>query len=174
MVAQTVEEAKKQAQNNPGDIAASQNGSTAYEYNKANGNYPAGTNKCNEAVADWNQQAGRPRPQVKKSGILGWLGFTRDPTAKEWATRAIPGWSAPDSVANARKGDVIAVGHHDDNEGHVGIVVNPYSWSTASVNARTNPAGIVTVNSWGFRPPGQNEEHTGDVVVVRHYIGGPE
>lgn len=66
------------------------------------------------------------------------------------------------------------MGHHDDNEGHVGIVANSYSWFTASVNALTHPPGIVTVNSWGFRPPGQNEEDTGDAVVVRHYIGGPE
>ncbi|MDP9050871.1 MAG: RHS repeat-associated core domain-containing protein, partial [Acidobacteriota bacterium] len=32
--------------------------------------------------------------------------------------------SAPDSVANARPGDVIAVGHNYDAEGHVGIVVS--------------------------------------------------
>ena len=82
---------------------------------------------------------------------------------------SIPGWSSPDSVANARPGDVIAVGHHDDNEGHVGIVVAP--GQTASANALTHPAGIVTINNWGFRPGGQNEEHGGDSVVVRHYVG---
>jgi hypothetical protein len=42
---------------------------------------------------------------------------------------------------------------------------------TASVNANTNPRGIVTVNDWGFRSSGQNQEHPGDAVVVRHYIG---
>jgi cell wall-associated NlpC family hydrolase len=82
---------------------------------------------------------------------------------------SIAGWSAPDSVAHARPGDVIAMGHHDDNEGHVGIVVGP--GLTASVNANTHPGGIVTVNTWGFRATGGNQEHPGDVVVVRHYIG---
>lgn len=28
---------------------------------------------------------------MRRSGILGWLGFTRDPTAKEWATAPIAG-----------------------------------------------------------------------------------
>lgn len=164
---------KDKAKERIAKVAGSQKGSTIYEYDKSKDNYPSRTNKCNEAVADWIQEAGIARPQVKKSGILGWLGKTRDPTAKEWATKDIPGWSKPDSVANARIGDVIAVGHHDDNEGHVGIVLAP-GFATASVNALTTPAGVVTVNTWGFRSPGGNEEHKGDVVVVRHYMGEDE
>jgi hypothetical protein len=157
--------AQKQIANN----AVNQEGSATYEYGHSKGSYPAGTNKCNEFVADTVASSGAARPQVPRSGILGWLGLTRDPTAKEWATMSIAGWSAPDSVAHARPGDVIAMGHHDDNEGHVGIVVGP--GLTASVNANTHPGGIVTVNTWGFRATGGNQEHPGDVVVVRHYIG---
>ncbi len=152
--------------------AQASDGSNYYAYATPNFNYPADTNKCNEFVADTIQKAGAKRPQVKRKGILGWLGFTRDPTAKEWATAAIPGWSAPDRVANARPGDVIAMGHRDDNEGHVGIVVGP--GQTASADAYGSPKGTVVINDWGFRPQGMNGEHSGDVVVVRHYIGGDE
>jgi hypothetical protein len=161
--------AQKQAQQQIANNAVNQEGSATYEYGHSKGSYPAGTNKCNEFVADTVASSGAARPQVPRSGILGWFGLTRDPTAKEWATMSIAGWSAPDSVAHARPGDVIAMGHHDDNEGHVGIVVGP--GLTASVNANTRPGGIVTVNTWGFRATGGNQEHPGDVVVVRHYIG---
>jgi hypothetical protein len=64
---------------------------------------------------------------------------------------------------------VIAVGHTYDAEGHVGIVVS-FGW-TASANAKTTPAGIITVNSWGFRPAGFNDEGA-STVVVRHFLGG--
>src|SRR5271165_3831494 len=141
------------AQQQSGQIAnaaANQEGSGTYEYQNRTGSFPPNTNKCNEFVADTVASTGAPKPQVPRSGLLGLLGFTRDPTAKEWATMSIKGWSAPDSVANARPGDVIAVGHNYDAEGHVGIVVSP-GW-TASANARTTPAGIITVNNWGFRP----------------------
>jgi RHS repeat-associated protein len=157
--------AQQQIANN----AANQEGSGTYEYDHSKGSFPAGKNKCNEFVADTIDSSGVKAPSVPKSGILGWLGFTRPLTAKEWATMSISGWSAPDSVANARPGDVIAMGHHDDSEGHVGIVVG--AGLTASVNANTHPGGIVTVNDWGFRASGQNQEHPGDAVVVRHYIG---
>ena len=162
------------AQQQSGSIAnaaANQEGSGTYEYQNRTGSFPSNTNKCNEFVADTVASTGAAKPQVPKSGILGWLGFTRDPTAKEWATMSIKGWSAPDSVANARPGDVIAVGHTHDAEGHVGIVVSP-GW-TASANAKTTPAGIITVNNWGFRPAGANDEG-GSAVVVRHYLGGDQ
>ena len=156
------------AQQNAASAAANQEGSATYEYKNRKGNFGPGTNKCNEFVADTLASAGVPVPRVPKGGILGWFGATRAPTAKEWATMSFAGWSAPDSVANARPGDVIAVGHNYDAEGHVGIVVSP-GW-TASANANTSPAGIITVNNWGFRPAGQNQEG-GTSVVVRHYLG---
>jgi RHS repeat-associated protein len=167
---QTDTQAQQQSQT-IANAAANQEGSGTYEYQNRKGTFPAGTNKCNEFVADTVASTGAPKPQVPRSGILGWLGFTRDPTAKEWATMSIKGWSAPDSVANARPGDVIAVGHTHDAEGHVGIVVSP-GW-TASANSRTTPAGIITVNNWGFRSAGYNDEG-GGTVVVRHYLGGDQ
>jgi hypothetical protein len=162
------------AQQQSGSIAnaaANQEGSGTYEYQNRAGSFPPNTNKCNEFVADTIASTGAAKPQVPRSGLLGWLGFTRDPTAKELATMSIKGWSAPDSVANARPGDVIAVGHTYDAEGHVGIVVSP--GRTASANAKTTPAGIITVNNWGFRPAGFNDEGASS-VVVRHYLGGDQ
>lgn len=64
--------------------------------------------------------------------------------------------------------DVIAMAHHDDRDGHVGIYVG--NGMTASANA--NFGGKITVNNWGFRGPGQNGEHPGDAgPVVRKWIG---
>ncbi len=145
----------------------------ATDYLEANSkdNYKAGTNKCNQLVADAVQQSGAPRPQVPRSGILGWLGFKRDPTAHEWADPnvSIPGWSGTKSLAQSQAGDVIAQAH--GTYGHAGIVVGP--GLTVSVNSTTNPAGIVTRNNWGFRPRGQNGEGPHDPApVVRSYIGG--
>jgi hypothetical protein len=167
----TAEELAQQQSGAIANAAANQEGSGTYEYQNRAGSFPPNTNKCNEFVADTVASTGAAKPQVPRSGILGWLGFTRDPTAKEWATMSIKGWSAPDSVANARPGDVIAVGHTYDAEGHVGIVVSP-GWS-ASANAKTTPAGIITVNNWGFRPAGFNDEGASS-VVVRHYLGGDQ
>lgn len=92
------------------------------------------------------------------------------PTAHEWADPKVPikGWSSPMPLSKARPGDVIAQAH--GAWGHSGIVVAP--GQTASVNSTTHPAGIVTVNSWGFRPRGQNGEGRNDPApVVRRYIG---
>lgn len=135
--------------------------------------YAAGKDKCNELAADAVQESGRPRPQVPKSGILGWLGFKRDPTSHEWAdpTVHIPGWTDPKPLSQAKPGDVIAQQHNQQGSwGHVGIVVAP--GTTVSVNSTTKPAGLVTRNDWGFRPRGQNGEGPKDPApVVRSYTG---
>jgi len=62
--------------------------------------------KCDEFVADVVEESGRPRPQVKKSGILGWVGFKRDATANELTDPNvnIPGWSKPGPVSGAAPG----------------------------------------------------------------------
>jgi RHS repeat-associated protein len=60
-------------------------GSRAYLEGKSKDNYKAGTNKCNELCADAVQESGRQRPQVNRSGILGALGLTRDPTVNGFA-----------------------------------------------------------------------------------------
>jgi hypothetical protein len=110
--------------------------------------------------------AGRDRPQVKYTGWRGWLGLTRDPSAKEWATRDIPGYSAPMSVSSASKGDVIAVGHSGDAQGHVGIYVG----GSGVASANWYQGGAITVNNWGFRSAGNNDEG-GGTVVVRKWLG---
>ncbi len=156
-----------------GSVADSKVGTNAYLQSGSKGVYGCGTNKCNELVADSVQESGRPRPQVPKSGILGWLGFTRDPTANEWANPNvnIPGWSKPGPVSGAAPNDVIAEQH--GAWGHAGIVVRTMdgSLATVSVNSTTNPAGIVTRNDWGFRGRGGNGEGASDPApVVRHYL----
>jgi cell wall-associated NlpC family hydrolase len=157
------------------NAASSQAGSMKYSINGTTISgggvtYGKGTNKCNEFACDAVQSGTGYRPQVPKSGILGWLGFTRDPTAKEWATIAIPGYSGPLPLSTASPGDVIAMAHHDDPEGHVGIYVG--NGMTASANAYQG--GRITVNNWGFRGPGQNGEHAGDAgPVVRKWVGLP-
>jgi hypothetical protein len=78
-------------------------------------------------------------------------------------------------VSEAKPGDVIAQAH--GKWGHVGIVGQP--GETVSVNSTTDPAGIVTMNNWGFRTgpvvngQGPNGEGPNDKPpVVRRYIGG--
>ena len=161
----------KPSQESIASVAGNKVNSTQYLEANSKGNYKAGSNKCNELVADTVQESGRPRPQVARSGVLGLLGFKRDPTAHEWADPSvkIPGWSGTKPLSEAQAGDVIAQAH--GNFGHVGIVVAP--GSTVSVNSTTNPAGIVTQNSWGFRGSGQNGEGPKDPKpVVRSYTGG--
>ena len=93
--------------------------------------------------------AGRDRPRVKYTGWRGLLGLTRDPSAKEWATRDIPGYSAPMSVSSASKGDVIAVGHSGDAQGHVGIYVG----GSGVASANWYQGGAITINNWASDPP---------------------
>ena len=138
-------------------------GSEKYLEGIANGDYGSATDKCNEAVADWIEQAGLGRPQVPYNDLRGLIA-TRDPTAHEWADSNvdIPGWSKPMPVSQAQPGDVIAAFGPVGGHGHVGIV--DAEGFTISVSSRTLPAGIVVLNTWGFRPGSP-------VVVVRRYIG---
>jgi cell wall-associated NlpC family hydrolase len=116
----------------------------------ANGTVYHSGDKCNEFVCDAGQAGTGHRAQVPYSDFRGWLfGMTRDPSAKEWATVAIPGYSSPLPLSSVSPGDVIAMAHHDDRDGHVGIYVG--NGMTASANA--NFGGKITVNNWGFRGP---------------------
>ena len=129
-----------------------------------------GSNKCNEFVGDMIQAGGFPRPQVRYTDYKGVLHLTRDPSAKEWATIPISGYSGPLPLSEARPGDIIAMGHRDNEQGHVGIYMG--NGMVASVNATTNPPGIVTINDWGFRGLNQNGKHQGDSPpVVRRWMG---
>jgi RHS repeat-associated protein len=126
----------------------------------------AGRDKCNEFIGDMAESVGRVRPRVRYTGWRGWLGFTRDPSAKEWATMDIPGYSKPMPVSSASKGDIIAVGHPNDPHGHVGIYVG----NSSVASANWYQGGAITVNNWGFRPSGLNDEQ-GGTVVVRKWLG---
>jgi RHS repeat-associated protein len=157
------------------EVANSQVGSTAYLVSRANGDYGPGTDKCNKLVADTIEKSGAPRPQVNYTGWKRWLsvlfGITRDPTAHEWADPGvkISGWSSPLPLSRAQPGAVIAQ-EHGSTWGHVGIVVGP--GQTVSANTAVRPAGLVTLNNWGFRPAGQNGDGPHDPApVVRLYNG---
>jgi len=147
------------------EVSAAAVGETRYEASKWNGWYRPGSNKCNQAVADWIEASGRPRPHVP--GHFGVV--PRDPSAHEWADPrvAIAGWSAPLPRERAVAGDVIAQAH-GPVFGHVGVVVGP--GRTVSAYGEVQPPGLVLENDWGFRTsPGANGEGAKDAApVVRH------
>jgi len=130
----------------------------------------AGKDKCNEFAGDMIEGVGRQRPKVPYSGIEGKIlaafGIMRDPSAKEWATIPIPGYSAPMPVSTAASGDIVAVGHANDQHGHVGIYVG----GSGVASANWYQGGRITINNWGFRPAGMNDEG-GGTVVVRKWLG---
>ncbi len=143
-------------------IALNHRGDTTYLASRWNGWYRPGSNKCNQAVADWIQASGRPRPHVP--GHFGLI--PRDPSAHEWADPhvIIPGWSAPMPRDQAHPGDVIAQ-QHGPVYAHVGIVVGPRQ--TVSAYGETTPQGLVLLNDWGFRTaPGANGESASDPPPV--------
>lgn len=150
------------------EIAQSHQGDTRYEAARWNGWYRLGSNKCNQAVADWITASGHPRPRVP--GHFGLI--PRDPSAHEWADPkiAIPGWSAPMSIAQAQPGDIIAQ-QHGPVYGHVGVVIA--RGQTISAYGEVTPQGLVLQNDWGFRTsPGANGENPTDPPpVLRRYIG---
>jgi hypothetical protein len=88
------------------NIVSSQNGSMKYAVNgttvAANGTVYHRGDKCNEFACDVTQSATGHRAQVPYSDFRGWLfGMTRDPSAKEWATVPIAGWSGPLPLSSA-------------------------------------------------------------------------
>jgi RHS repeat-associated protein len=163
--------------------AKAQDGSHSYDIKNVNVSnmqiFKPGSDKCNEFVADTVKSADGTRPVVDSTGKI--------PTAAQFANSnvKITGLSAPEPLANAKPGDVIAQDHGPNaktgnEEGHVGIVVSvPHDGQpgqTASANA--NLGGQVTVNDWGFRSttanPNNGERHGADSPppVVRHPLGG--
>lgn len=150
------------------EIALAHLGDTTYLASKWNGWYRPGSNKCNQAVADWIVASGHPRPSVP--GHFGLI--PRDPSAHEWADPLVQirGWSVPFSREQAQPGDIIAQ-QHGPTYGHVGVVVG--DGSTVSAYGEVQPQGLVLKNDWGFRiAPGANGEASTDPPpVVRHYVG---
>ena len=150
------------------EVAAGSVGETKYEAAKWNGWYRPGSNKCNQAVADWIVASGHPRPKVP--GHFGWV--PRDPSAHEWADPRVEigGWSRPMARELALPGDVIAQAH-GPVYGHVGVVVA--ARRTVLAYGEMTPAGLVVENDWGFRTGrGENGEGPADAApVVRRWVG---
>ena len=164
--------------------AKAQNGSTSYNINTTNVSnmqiFKPGSDKCNEFVADTVKSADGTRPVVDGTGKIPTAAQFADPNVK------ITGLSAPEPMANAKPGDVIAqdhgAGNNGNEEGHVGIVTalphDGQPGQTASANA--NVGGKVTVNDWGFRSPtaspnnGERNGAASPAPVVRHPLGDPQ
>jgi len=128
--------------NNIVRIAENNEGSTAWGYNVAKGNFPAGCNKCNLYVYDVLKKAGA------SPGLPHYNG-TNPPTAADWANPfvVIPGWVVLTRNQPRLPGDVVAQQeNHSDATGHMGIVIGPNL--TSSFSAITQQ---VTENDWGFR-----------------------
>jgi RHS repeat-associated protein len=178
-------ETQEQKQKKIAAAATAQNGSHAYDTKKTNISnmqiFWKGSDKCNEFVSDTVKSADGTRPVVEETGKIPTAAQFADPKVK------ITGLSAPESMSNAKPGDVIAQDHGPNpktgnEEGHVGIVVSlPHDGQpgqTASANA--NEGGKVTVNNWGFRSPtanpnnGERNGASSPAPVVRHPLGDPQ
>jgi RHS repeat-associated protein len=161
------------------DNARTSNGTDRYDIKNtvvSNGQvFKSGSDKCNLYVSETVKNSTGEHTTVDGTGKIPSAAQFADPNVK------ITGLSAPEPMANAKPGDVIAQDHganpkSGNEEGHVGIVVSlPHDGQpgqTASANA--NQGGKVTINDWGFRSPTANpnngERHGADspAPVVRH------
>jgi len=140
--------------------------------------FTSGKDKCNLYVSETMKNSTGEHTTVDGTGKIPSAAAFADPNVK------ITGLSAPEPMANAKPGDVIAQDHganptSGNEEGHVGIVVSlPHDGQpgqTASANA--NEGGKVTINDWGFRSPtanpnnGERSGASSPAPVVRHPLG---
>ncbi|KZN39243.1 hypothetical protein N480_00010 [Pseudoalteromonas luteoviolacea S2607] len=106
-----------------GVVAASQEGSTDWAYNKAKGTLRAGTNKCTLFVHDSLNDAG-VELLLQDQGYSKWIPFMGEAdtpyTAEQWTNGDVPGFH---SVSQSRPGDVASYARdYSDATGHAGIV----------------------------------------------------
>lgn len=142
--------------NNIVRIAENYEGSTAWGYYVAKGNFPARCNKCNLYVYDVLKKAGANPGLPHVNGKF-------PSTAADWANPfvKIPGWIVLTSKQAPMPGDIVAVQeNYSDATGHVGIVIGPNL--TSSFSSYTQQ---VTENDWGFR------SDNGGWPVFRRYVG---
>ncbi|NHA03474.1 CHAP domain-containing protein [Mucilaginibacter sp. HC2] len=142
--------------NNIVRIAENYEGSTAWGYYVAKGNFPARCNKCNLYVYDVLKKAGANPGLPHVNGKF-------PSTAADWANPfvKIPGWIVLTSKQAPMLGDIVAVQeNYSDATGHVGIVIGPNL--TSSFSSYTQQ---VTENDWGFR------SDNGGWPVFRRYVG---
>jgi hypothetical protein len=133
---------------------------------------------CNLFIKSVIDKAGAQAPVT--TDWKQWLRFIFDRAdsiyypalAKDWATpqTTLTCWDwlrqGPDS---SLPGDVIAQKiSYSDVIGHAGFVVTTDPYQTASANSSVIPAGLITINDWGFRsddaPSGQKENS-----VIKRY-----
>ena len=164
------------------DNAKISRGTDRYDVNAtvvSNGQvFKPGSDKCNLYVSETMKNSTGEHTTVDGTGKIPSAAAFADPNVK------ITGLSAPEPMANAKPGDVIAQDHganpkSGNEEGHVGIVVSlPHDGQpgqTASANA--NEGGKVTINDWGFRSPtanpnnGERSGASSPAPVVRHPLG---
>ncbi len=163
------------------DNARTSNGTDRYDIHATvysnSERFRSGSDKCNLYVSETVKNSTGEHTTVEGTGKIPSAAQFADPNVK------ISGLSAPEPLANAKPGDVIAQDHGPNaktgnEEGHVGIVVSvPHDGQpgqTASANA--NQGGKVTINDWGFRSPtastnnGERHGAASPPPVVRHPV----
>ena len=77
----------------------------------------------------------------------------------------VSGATKPMPLERGMSGDLIAQQHNSEGEyGHAGIIVGRDT--VVSVSSKSEPAGIVGINNWGFRARGENGEARNDPPPV--------
>lgn len=127
-----------------------------------------GDNKCNQFLHDGVKATTGDNLAI--AGVRSWLSTIRhlfegarmlsshelaDPKAQ------VSGATKPMPLERGMSGDLIAQQHNSEGEyAHAGIIVGRDT--VVSVSSRSDPAGIVGINNWGFRPRGENGEARND------------
>ena len=136
--------------------------------------FKSGSDKCNLYISETVKNSTGEHTTVDGTGNIPTAAQFADPHVK------IAGLSAPEPMANAKPGDVIAQDHGPgktgNEEGHAGIIVSlPHDGQPGqTASANDHVGGRVTINDWGFRSPtaanNNGERHGADspAPVVRH------
>ena len=137
--------------------------------------FKRGSDKCNLYVSEMMKNSTGKHTTVEGTGKIARAAQFADPKVK------ITGLSAPEPMANARPGDVIAQDHgpnpeNGNVEGHVGIIVSlPHDGQPGqTASASLFEGGKVVINDWGFRDPnakdnnGERQGAKSPPPVVRH------
>ncbi len=141
--------------------ARSYQGSTDWNYDVENGNFPAGSNKCNLFCYDVLTESGASPERPNGNSVRRLFGGGYPPTAEQWADSNydIPGWEPLSANQTPMAGDVAAQQiNYSDATGHVAIVTDErLTTGTSSV-----PPESIKQSNWGFRP-----SQSGQVIFRR-------
>jgi RHS repeat-associated protein len=152
--------------------ALSQVGSRQWLKDSAKPPLQKGDNKCNQFLRDGVKATTGDNLAI--GGVRSWLSTIRHlfegarmPSSHELADpkAQVSGATKPMPLERGMSGDLIAQQHNSEGEyGHAGIIVGRDT--VVSVSSRSDPAGIVGINNWGFRPRGENAEARNDPPPV--------